>query len=134
MADASSATGLRASNVIAHRITADSVVTRDGARRWLGDLVPAVLGYAASPQGPRPDTVTEVRGERIEWIRIFSHRYTRFGPPRMVPHTWLARVGEVQGASVFVERGLDVRSDPEVVYLLTPDCLFQPYISPEGSR
>ena len=125
---------LRVSDVIVKRLGRDSVVTRDGKHEWIGSLTPPVVGFGMDPQNLTPDTTTRAGGERTEWIQIFGNRYTRFGPPRALPLDLITRIGEVHGASVFVERGLDLRSDPEILYLLTADCLFQPYASPEGSR
>lgn len=119
---------------VGQRASPDSIATRNGARERRTTPNPPVVGYGVDLRGLRADTVTEAGGEWTEWIRILDQRYSPFGRARALPLERVTRIGEVQGVSVFIERGLDLRSAPEVVYLLNSDCLFQPYVSPEGMR
>lgn len=68
------------------------------------------------------------------WIRILGNDYGVAGAPRRIDPALLAHLGERQGASVFVERGVDLTEHPEVVYLLDPSCGFVPFRSRYWSR
>jgi hypothetical protein len=59
-------------------------------------------------------------------VQVLGTRYQRFGMPRMIPPGLLVRIGEALGASVFVAPDGDVLDSP-VVYVLLPDCTYQPY-------
>lgn len=61
-----------------------------------------------------------------EEIRVMDRTYVKFGLPRVVSPTDVARVGEFQGVGVFAEAG--ATTPPVVLYLpVRPGCEFQPY-------
>jgi len=82
------------------------------------DRYPATTGYAAS-------ATWFVNGEPISFGAP-ARRYVKYGLPRVLGVSEVARIGEYQGVPVFAEGASGAR--PEVIYLpLRPGCEFQPY-------
>jgi hypothetical protein len=67
--------------------------------------------------------------ESLLQVQIFGATYVPFGLPRPLPPRALVRIGEVLGASMFILPGGDLL-EPPVLYVLLPDCTFQPYTLP----
>jgi hypothetical protein len=127
--DSASPNGMRLSDVVAERLPGDSALSRSGERRPLSEFRPRIVGYAAGLQGLESPGM-DVR-ENVPWpgSRFFGTSYARFGLPRPIPPDALLRIGEALGASVFIAPGSDVLDSP-VLYVLVPDCTFQPYQPP----
>ena len=134
--DTESKTGLRLDSLVVERIPyTDSVVTRDGTRQRFHFVRPRIAGYAAPPRGLAAGTAYMRGNTPVEWVNILGYRYMRFGLPRAADLGELLPIGEVQGVTVFIRRGVNIRDDPEHLYVLVePDCLFTPYASPEAMR
>ncbi|HEX8431800.1 MAG TPA: hypothetical protein VF625_10945 [Longimicrobium sp.] len=61
-----------------------------------------------------------------EPITVMGRRYVKYGLPRVLGVSEVARVGDFQGVPVFAEPGMMNR--PDVVYVaVRPGCEFQPY-------
>jgi hypothetical protein len=61
-----------------------------------------------------------------EPVQFQNRRYVRFGLPRVVAPTDVARIGEYQGTSVFGDA--TATGTPDVIYIpVRPGCEFQPY-------
>jgi hypothetical protein len=127
--DPASPNGMRLSDMLVERLPGDSALSRGGERRPLSEFRPRIVGYAAGPQGLESPGM-DVR-EDVPWPgnQLFGTLYARFGLPRPIPPDALLRVGEALGASVFIAQGSDVLESP-VLYVLLPDCTFQPYQPP----
>jgi hypothetical protein len=61
-----------------------------------------------------------------EPVTFQNRRFVKFGLPRILGVTEVARAGEVNGVPVFAETGMTTR--PDVIYIpVRPGCEFQPY-------
>lgn len=121
--------GMRLSDAVVERLPGDSALGRGGERRLLSEFRPRIVGYAAGPQGVEPSGVNVLIPESLMQAQLFGTTYVPFGLPRPVPPRALIRIGEVLGASVFIVPGSDLLEQP-VLYVLLPDCTFQPYHQP----
>ncbi len=92
--------------------TGDTLV----AGQAMATAYPASAGYAAG-------ATWYINNEPII---VNGRRYVRFGLPRVVGVTEVARAGEYQGVGVFTEAS--ATGTPDVVYVpVRPGCEFQPY-------
>jgi len=121
--------GLRLSDVIVERLPGDSALGRSGERRLLSEFRPRIVGYAAGSQGLEPAGTNVMAQEPWVWVQLFGTRYVPFGLPRTLPPQALVRIGEAMGASVFVAPGTDLFEIAQL-FILRPDCTFQPYQQP----
>jgi hypothetical protein len=122
---------MRPSDIIVERLAADSALSRNGERRPLSEFRPRIVGYVAGPEGLDPPGMDV--GDHDPWngAQLFGTLYARFGLPRPIPPGLLIRIGEALGASVFTPPGGDLL-EPPVIYVLLPDCRYQPYQLPHS--
>jgi hypothetical protein len=122
---------MRPSDIIVERLGGDSALSRSGERRPLSEFRPRIVGYVAGPQGLEPPGMDVRDYEPWRGAQLFGTTYARFGLPRPIPPGLLIRIGEALGASIFTPPGTDLL-EPPVIYVLLPDCRYQPYQLPHS--